>query len=159
MPGKHPSVEGARVTNAGAKMLGGDPVPWLLGSDEPAARWVTLTAVLDRAPTDPDVPEARRRVVADDYSSRAGRATAGLGFSDGCRPTTARRSLPTCSTCSPTCAYGRVTSTGSRRCLTPCWRIRSPAAGSLSYGVMPGCSEPIWGSLLCDVRDCSTWHG
>jgi hypothetical protein len=35
------------------------------------------------------------------------------------------------------------------RCLTPCWRHRSRAADSLR-GVMPGDSEPVWGSLLCD---------
>jgi hypothetical protein len=46
-------------------MLGGNPVPWLLSSDEPAARWVTLTAVLDRELTDPAVLEARQQVVAD----------------------------------------------------------------------------------------------
>jgi hypothetical protein len=62
------SVEEAQVTRAWAKMLGSDPVPLLLSSDEPAARWVTLTAVLDRAPTDPDVLEARGRVVADAHT-------------------------------------------------------------------------------------------
>lgn len=46
-------------------MLGGDPVPWLLSSDEPAAQWITVTSVLDRAPMDPDVLKVRGRVVAD----------------------------------------------------------------------------------------------
>ena len=40
-------------------MLGGDAVPWLRNSDEPAARLVTLTSVVDGARTDPDVLEAR----------------------------------------------------------------------------------------------------
>jgi hypothetical protein len=62
------SVEEAQVTRAWAKMLGRDPEPWLLSSDEPAARWVTLTSVLDRAPADPDVLEARGRVVADTHT-------------------------------------------------------------------------------------------
>ena len=81
MPGKHPSVEWVRVTKAWAKMLGGDPVPWLLGSNEPGARWVTLTSVLDRA----------RRILMcwrrwpgrGRYSHPgAGRASAGLDFGD-----------------------------------------------------------------------------
>ncbi len=42
-----------------------DPRPWLLGCDEPAARWVTLTGVLDRPADDPQVAMERRAVVAD----------------------------------------------------------------------------------------------
>ncbi len=40
-------------------------VEWLLASDEPAARWVALTRLLDRAPDDPDVVAAHRAVLAD----------------------------------------------------------------------------------------------
>ena len=50
------------AATAWQEMLGGDPVPWLLSQDEPAARWVTLTAVLDQALTDPAVLEARETV-------------------------------------------------------------------------------------------------
>jgi hypothetical protein len=42
-----------------------DPVPWLLESDEPAARWVALTALLDRGLDDPEVVEAHAAVLAD----------------------------------------------------------------------------------------------
>jgi hypothetical protein len=65
MAGKQTSLEEAQVRKAWAKVLSGDPVSWLLSSDEPAARWITLTAVFYRAPTDPGVLEARGRVVAD----------------------------------------------------------------------------------------------
>jgi hypothetical protein len=50
---------------AWAPLLGGDPRPWLLASEEPAARWVTLTGVLDRPGHDPQVLAARAAVVAD----------------------------------------------------------------------------------------------
>jgi hypothetical protein len=46
-------------------LLGGDPRPWLLASEEPAARWVTLTRLLDRPNNDPDVLAARKAVLAD----------------------------------------------------------------------------------------------
>ena len=46
-----------------AQLLGGDPVPWLLAADEPAARWVTLTRVLDVGPDDPRGVAAHRDVV------------------------------------------------------------------------------------------------
>ena len=42
-----------------------DPRPWLLECDEPAARWVTLTGVLDHRADDPQVAMARRAVAAD----------------------------------------------------------------------------------------------
>ena len=29
------------------RLLGADPLPWILSSDEPAARWAALTGVLD----------------------------------------------------------------------------------------------------------------
>ncbi|KUL25609.1 hypothetical protein [Actinoplanes awajinensis] len=42
-----------------------DPRRWLLGCAEPAAQWVTLTAVLDRPADDPEVVAAHQAVVAD----------------------------------------------------------------------------------------------
>ena len=45
-------------------LLGADPVPWLLSSSEPAARWVALTALVDAAPDD-DVRRAHDDVLAD----------------------------------------------------------------------------------------------
>lgn len=45
--------------------LPADPRPALLASPEPAARFVTLTAVLGHPEGDPEVTEARRAVVAD----------------------------------------------------------------------------------------------
>jgi hypothetical protein len=41
-----------------------DPVRWLLDAGEPAARWVTLTAILDAGPDDAEVRAAHRNVVA-----------------------------------------------------------------------------------------------
>ncbi len=40
-------------------------VAWLLASDEPWTRWLTLTALLDRGPDDPDVVAAHHAVVTD----------------------------------------------------------------------------------------------
>jgi hypothetical protein len=65
MPSNDTLAVDTQSTKVWGKMLGGNPVPWLLSSDEPAARWVTLTAVLDRELTDPAVLEARQQVVAD----------------------------------------------------------------------------------------------
>jgi hypothetical protein len=44
--------------------LPADPVPWLLGSDEPFALWATLTGVLGRSADDPEVRDAHAAVLA-----------------------------------------------------------------------------------------------
>lgn len=46
-------------------MLPADPLPWLLASDEPAARWIALTQLLDRPAEDAEVAEAHAAVMAD----------------------------------------------------------------------------------------------
>jgi hypothetical protein len=43
-----------------------DPRAWVLDSAEPAARWIVLTRVLDRADDDADVAAARAGVLADE---------------------------------------------------------------------------------------------
>ncbi len=45
------------------RLLGGDPRQWLLESDEPAARWVALTGLLDRPAADADVAAAHEAVL------------------------------------------------------------------------------------------------
>lgn len=47
------------------ELLGADPLSWLLTSDEPYARWVTLHLVLGRREDDPSVVAAREDVLAD----------------------------------------------------------------------------------------------
>jgi len=46
-------------------MLPAEPLPWLLASAEPAARWVTLVELLDRPAEDPEVRAAHAAVLAD----------------------------------------------------------------------------------------------
>lgn len=47
-----------------ALLFGVDPVPLLLASSEPAARWITLTSVLGRHPDHPKVQQAHAAVLA-----------------------------------------------------------------------------------------------
>jgi hypothetical protein len=149
MPGKH-TPEAARVTNAWAKMLGSDPVPSLLSSDEPAARWVTLTAVLDRAPTEPAVMEARGRVVADahtrDLVERLPDWTSGVRLSGHESPAFAPHLLNLLADMGIRAGdFDRI-----EALLDAMLAHQEPSGRFPSYGVMPGGAEPIWGSLLCD---------
>jgi hypothetical protein len=47
------------------RLLPADPRPWLLESGEPAARWVTLTRLLDREGDDPEAKKAKEASLAD----------------------------------------------------------------------------------------------
>ncbi len=42
-----------------------DPTPWLLASEEPAARWIALTSLLDLPEDAPEVAAAHEAVVRD----------------------------------------------------------------------------------------------
>jgi hypothetical protein len=54
------------VTEIGWRtMLPSDPLPWLLASAEPAARWTALVELLDQPPGDPVVRAAHEAVLAD----------------------------------------------------------------------------------------------
>ena len=47
-----------------ADRLPADPVPWLMASDEPWARYRTLVDLLDRQEDDPEVQDARSAMLA-----------------------------------------------------------------------------------------------
>lgn len=48
-------------------LLGADPLPWILASDEPYARWAALRLVLERAHDDPAVISAHDQLLADPH--------------------------------------------------------------------------------------------
>lgn len=52
------------------RLLPLDPLPWLLESPEPAARWLTLTALCDRPDSDPEVHLAHAATLADPGTRR-----------------------------------------------------------------------------------------
>jgi hypothetical protein len=63
-----PRLEGADPGPADDRwvaVLPTDPRPWLRASDEPAARWIALTALDDRTADDPEVRAAHAAVLAD----------------------------------------------------------------------------------------------
>ena len=131
-------------------MLGGDPVPWLLSSKEPAARWVTLTAVLDQEQTDPAVLEARGEVVADTHTfelvERLPDWASGLRLSGHDSPAFAPNLLNLLADMGVRAGDFDRTEALLEAMLSP----QEPSGRFPSYGVLPGGTEPVWGSLLCD---------
>jgi hypothetical protein len=149
MARKYASVERPRAVTAWEDMLGGNPVPWLLSSDEPAARWVTLTAVLDREQTDPAVA-ARQQVVADVRTlklvERLPDWASGVRLSGHDSPAFAPHLLNLLADMGVRAGdFDRI-----EALLDAMLAHQEPSGRFPSYGVMPGGSEPIWGSLLCD---------
>jgi len=62
---KRATLKPAMRTESWTTLLGSDPRPWLLESNEPAARWVALAHLLDRQVSDPEVAIAHRAVLDD----------------------------------------------------------------------------------------------
>ncbi len=52
-------------TESWTTLLGTNPLPWLLESNEPMARWVALTHLLDRRVDDPEVVTAHGEALSD----------------------------------------------------------------------------------------------
>ena len=64
-PEKEQTMPNELKSETWTDLLDADPRPWLLESDEPAARWLTLTHLLDLPASDPEVVVAHAAVVSD----------------------------------------------------------------------------------------------
>ena len=127
-----------------------DPRPWLLECGEPAARWVTLTGVLDRPADDPEVAMVRRAVVADAGTrallDRIPDWTAGEGFSGHDSP----RFAPN--------LVGLLFDSGIEagddpridRLLDQMLDHQDADGRFPSFAAERRGEQPVWGALLCD---------
>lgn len=129
---------------------GPDPVAWLLESDEPSARWVTLTALLDRPPDDEDVRDARARVVAADETRQlVGRLPdweAEQRISGHESPMFAPNLLNLLADQ----GVGAGDFEQVEHLLDQMLAHQEPSGRFPSFGRVPGIPTPVWGALLCD---------
>lgn len=132
-------------------LLGADPTPWLLASDEPYARWVTLTRVLGRPDDDPEVDAARRAVLLDE----------GVISLVGDLPSWGEADFP--GHHSPQFLPNRLNllaDMGVRggdferieQLLDGMLQHQGPKDRFQSFGRHPKRPKPEWGSLLCDTN-------
>jgi hypothetical protein len=127
-----------------------DPRPWLLACDEPAARWITLTEVLDRPAADPEAAAARRAVLADPGTrtllDRIPDWTAGGEFSGHDSPKFAPNLL------NLLFDHGVEPSDDPRigRLLDQMIEHQDAEGRFPSYTSRRAGEEPVWGALLCD---------
>lgn len=127
-----------------------DPRAWVLGCAEPAARWVLLTGVLGRGPSDPEVTATRSEVLADPGTTalieRLPDWEAGLPLSGHDSPAFAPNLL------------GLLAHMGIRagdhpevdRLLEQMLAHQDPEGRFTSFAPSRGGDDPIWGALLCD---------
>jgi hypothetical protein len=130
--------------------VGPDPVQWLLDAGEPAARWVTLTALLDREPGDHAVRDAHRDVLADpattELAARLPDWTSGDRLSGHNSPSFAPNLLNLLADMGVTAAdFGEID-----RLLDAMLAHQEPSGRFPSYAAIRGTGEPVWGALLCD---------
>lgn len=127
-----------------------DPLPWLLRTDDPAARWVTLTGLLD---VDPDEPAARtaHRTVVDHPRTRQLVArlpdwTAGDKLSGHNSPVFAPNLLNLLADMGV--AAGDFEEV--ERLLDDMVIHQEDSGRFPSYAAIRGSEAPVWGALLCD---------
>jgi hypothetical protein len=127
-----------------------DPRPWLLDCDEPAARWVALTAVFDRPRNDLEVVRARAAVLADEGTrallDRIPDWTAGESFGGHDSP----RFAPNLVTL--LLDHGVEADDDPRigRLLDQMCDRQDSAGRFESYAAARRGEAPVWGALLCD---------
>lgn len=149
--------QGSRVSRvlpdeAWLRLLGADPRPWLLQSDEPAARWVTLSHLLDRAEDDPELMAAHRAVLehpgTKELIGRLPNWEKNVGASGHSSPAFAPNMLH---------LLADMGVRGGENAhieglLDAMLEHQSEAGRFQSFGSHPRIPKPFWGALLCDTH-------
>lgn len=133
-------------------LLGADPRPWLLGSGEPAARWVALTHLLDRPDADPDVQAAHRAVLADPATRELIGRLPGWGRDTGASGHNSPLYLPNLLQLLADMGLRGGDSPRVEWLLDAMLEHQEASGRFQSFGRAPGIDEPYWGSLLCDTH-------
>ncbi len=131
-------------------LLGSDPRPWLLESDEPAARWVALTHLLDLLTDHPEVAAAHSAVLEDpgtwDLVGRLGRWGDDTGASGHHSP----RYQPNILQLLADMGVGGGDFPEADSMVEAMLDHQDEAGHFEAYGKVRGMVEPVWSSLLCD---------
>lgn len=129
-----------------------DARDWILAASEPAARWLLLTAVLDRPADDADVLAARRDVLADPATEallqRLPDWDSAAGFGGHDSPVFAPNLLLLLAD------WGLRSGDDTRvDALLEQMLAHTDQEGRFqSFGPAPRHPDPIWGALLCDTH-------
>lgn len=133
-------------------LLGADPRPWLLSCDEPSARWLTLSELVDAPVDEADLANARREVLADPGTrvllDRLPSWGDAAGFSGHNSPSFAPNLLNLLADLGLAGGDdGRI-----ERLLDAMLERQGEDDRFPSYGSYPRSAPPVWGALPCDTH-------
>lgn len=129
---------------------GPDPVPRLLESGEPSARWVALTALLDRPDEDREVRETHALVVADEGTKELVGRLPQWEVEQRISGHESPNFAPNLLNLLGDLGVGAGDFEEIERLLDVMLRHQEPSGRFASCGAVPGHPEPAWGALLCD---------
>ncbi|NPV69977.1 MAG: hypothetical protein HPY55_04915 [Firmicutes bacterium] len=135
-------------------LLAADPIPWLLESGEPSARWVTLTALCDYPGSHPEVQSARRQLLADPQTDRLLAQLPEWGKDDLVSSHAMPGFLPNMLNLLADMGVGPRDDDRIERRLDAMLEHQEADGHFQSYGRAAhgskGSKYPVWGALLCD---------
>ena len=134
------------------ELLDADPLPWLLASGEPAARFIVLTSLLGRADDDPEVVAAHAAVLADartdDLLCRLGDWEAGEAIGGHNSP----RYLPNLLVLLDEMGVTGADDERIGAVLEAMVRHQADDGRFLSFAGWRGMDRPVWAALPCDAH-------
>jgi hypothetical protein len=133
-------------------LLGRDPREWLLACDEPSARWVTLTELLDRAADDPARSAAHAAVLADGGTRRLIERLPDWQVDNRLSGHASPGFLPNLLGLLADLGLEAGDDARIERLLDALLDHQEPSGRFTSFGTGRASSTPVWGSLLCDTH-------
>ncbi|PKQ16570.1 MAG: hypothetical protein CVT67_04015 [Actinobacteria bacterium HGW-Actinobacteria-7] len=138
-------------SDALSALLGADPLPWILSSDEPFARWTALTAIRHRASDDSEVASAHAQVIADERVQSLLGALPRWG-EDDFPGHHSPLFLPNRLNLLADMGVGAGDEQRVEALLEQMLAHQDRHGHFQSLGKAPGRPKPEWGSLLCDTH-------
>lgn len=131
-------------------LLGADPRPRLLEADEPSARLITLTELLDRPADDPDVVVAHRQLLADPGTAELMARLPGWEVEQLISGHNSPRYAPNLLHLLADMGVAPGDDPRIERLLDDMLRHQGSDGRFAAFGRWRGVEEPVWASLLCD---------
>jgi hypothetical protein len=133
-------------------LLGGDPREWLLECDEPAARWVTLTELLDRPADDPARIAAHADVLADPGTRALFERLPDWQTDNHLSGHASPGFAPNVLNLLADMGVGAGDEARIEHLLDVFLDHQDPSGRFMSFGTSRASPTPVWGSLLCDTH-------
>jgi len=135
-----------------ASLLGGDPRAWLLAGEEPAARWVTLSELLDRRADDPELINAHAGVLDDQGTEALFGRLPDWQVDNRLSGHSSPGFAPNLLNLLADMGVGAGDEPRVESLLDSFLDHQDPRGRFTSFGTSRASAAPVWGSLLCDTH-------